>query len=181
MPAPTQLTYLQKINRSVEYALKQITNANNYYTDGIVVVRGVDPRNFDGNQKRDYEIKRRYCGIYPGIDKPNPQAIGARRKVHQYSISCEACVTPQERASDVALDDIYHQMLEDLYDVLDAKSNNKITAAGVALGYPIRPGDGKPFSLINHRIADVPECFVDYPNLYFSLLCEFDYDRQTSA
>lgn len=184
MAAPTSLPNLTKVARSVEYALKQINNVNGYRTNGILVARGVDPTNLLVDQRNEYDVLNRFAGIFPGVESADPARTGGvRRKVHNYSIACELRIAPAERTAGLSLDELYYSMLDDLYRILDGPSSNPIGAAANILAvadpllYPLNPNDGKRMSCINHRVADVPFINTQFPQMNFTVVCEFEYDR----
>jgi hypothetical protein len=169
MAAPSEPPNVSKVIRAAERLLNEISHANGYYCDGIVVDRGRDPTNFEKDKQDLWARLCRAAGVFPGSEEETNDVTGGRRRyVHTYIVMCLRSLTVAEQQAGKKLDELQSEFANDVKTALEG--DWKVKAAGTALGFT-------SMSCIDHHVIAVRgDEGVNWPDLRFAALVQFRYD-----
>jgi hypothetical protein len=146
MPAPTDPTALNTAYRCIEHQLNQITHANNYRRNGLVVGRSRDVRKLREDQSDEYEDKLAAASILhvARVRDTTASISGRIRWIVTFNIVCLVTLSVEEdEAADepgstlAEQDKIVEETATDIEDDLmrSLRSLNFVTTS-TALGLP---------------------------------------------
>lgn len=175
MPAPTQLTNLEKVFNSIKSVLEGVDNAHGYRTNGLVIDMGNYPTAAPTDYAELWRQRHAGVGIVSASESVDPgRTGGVRRYRHSYALSCIVELTTEQRTAGKTILSLVLDMVDDIKVALQAGA--KIQAAAVVLGYPNKVNDGLPLSLVDHRIDGMGNMAYEGPACYFDLFGSFSYD-----
>jgi hypothetical protein len=179
MSAPTTQTNLDKISACVAYCLGQITQANGFYTDGIVVDRGKDPTNFSEDKLSEFRERMVLIGIGTGTRTADPSRTGGvRRYFYTFPLLCFRRGSKDDLDADGGRKTLDRLLFEVLEDIDNSIEDRQIKAAAATLGFPV-------INLANDRISCIDSHVVEmrsdgglsWPDIHFDCIVQLRYDR----
>jgi hypothetical protein len=175
MPTPSSLPNSAKIIRASRRIIEtDITTANGYWSDGVLVDLGRDPTLVARDLVDEYRRKPRVVSLLPGTGRFMPDArVGGYERWQVFYVGmCHCELTETQRDAGYTTTDIQEMLAEDLRKAL--RPDSKIKAAVAALGL----GECTCFThgVIEVRSADKPA----WPYVDFDVVIAYRMDRSTA-
>jgi hypothetical protein len=181
MPTTT-ITYTPnvKVLDCIEYTLKQITNANGFITDGVVVDRLNDPRNLKQNVANEFRKNPTLVRLKLGNwKKDHSGEINSIRKIQTLELICRQTLTTAQDTAGIDCEMLKDWLRHDVEWALRRDNLLRTAAAAVKaekLAEGIDWGDAP--GMINLEMTDgMVGSIITHPDVYQTLTLQWRYNE----